>query len=217
MKHIGFISGHMGYRFAQPLMDGRFSFTFLRDPADRVLSMYYFSRGRDPAQFNIYQKAQEMDLPTFLRAGFTDPWVRSYIWNHQAWQVAHGWDPSASKKNRKNLKDFSEADLLRLAKKHIRKFSYVGFTETFVSDARIVFKALRLPEPEEMPVSNITPERPSITDQPSETKALLDSLTEVDRELYDYAWKQTRWRRLWMLITLAAKNSLTIQSKNHSM
>lgn len=34
IKKFGFISGHFGYAFARPLMQGRYSFTFLRDPSN---------------------------------------------------------------------------------------------------------------------------------------------------------------------------------------
>ena len=37
---LPFVSGHFGYCFAQPLMQGRYCFTFLRDPIDRLVSLY---------------------------------------------------------------------------------------------------------------------------------------------------------------------------------
>ena len=70
LKNIRFISGHFGFEYARQFMDGRYSFTFLRDPVERILSLYYFSRTRDPAEFPIYRVAHEMDLAGYLRAGF---------------------------------------------------------------------------------------------------------------------------------------------------
>ena len=59
LKNIPFISGHFGFEFCRQFMDGRYSFTFLRDPVERLLSLYFFSRTRDPAEFPIYRAAHE--------------------------------------------------------------------------------------------------------------------------------------------------------------
>ncbi|MCH7920168.1 MAG: sulfotransferase family 2 domain-containing protein, partial [Planctomycetes bacterium] len=57
-QDVAFVSGHFGYEFARPLMSDRYSFTFLRDPVDRVLSFYYFCRRMDSNEFEIYSLAQ---------------------------------------------------------------------------------------------------------------------------------------------------------------
>lgn len=183
LRHVRFISGHIGYHFARPLMEGRYTFTFLRDPAERILSMYYFCRSRDPAEFIIYQKAHELSLAGFLEAGLHDPWVRKNIWNNQVWQLAHGY----AHLDDRTIADFGEDELLRLAKEHIAELSHVGFTETFAADAAPVLRALGLPGMESMPKLNETPGRPGAEAQAPEIRALLDRLTGLDRQLYDYA------------------------------
>ncbi|MEJ1365047.1 MAG: sulfotransferase family 2 domain-containing protein [Candidatus Sedimenticola sp. (ex Thyasira tokunagai)] len=185
-RRVGFVSGHLGYDYTRHLIGQRFAFTFLREPAERILSMYYFCRSRDPAEFDIYRKAHEMDLLRFLEAGLSEPFMKMLLWNNQVWQLAHGYTHLDDRR----IDDFTEAELLRLAKEHIAEFSYVGFTETFADDARVVLKALGIPKPKEMPVSNAIPMRPRAAEQPLEVKAMLDKLTELDRQLYDYAWKQ---------------------------
>jgi hypothetical protein len=187
LEHIGFISGHLGYHFLSPLMDGRFTFTFLRDPAERILSMYYYSRSCDPDKFEIYKMANEMDLPTFLQAGFRLPCVQESIWNNQVWQIAHGYGHLDDRA----IDDFTEDELLSLAKMHIDEFSYVGFTETFATDMTVVLKALGIPKPKKLPVYNAMPDRPKVAEQSSDVKYMLDRLTELDRELYEYVWKRS--------------------------
>ena len=183
LTNMRFISGHIGYHFARPLMDGRYTFTFLRDPAERILSMYYFCQTRDPAEFEIYRKAHELNLAGFLKAGLSDPCVRMNIWNNQVWQLAYGY---ANLDNRK-VDDFSDTELLRLARIHIDELSYVGFTETFVADATLILRALGIPESKEIPVMNATPDRPRVAEQSPEIRNLLDRLTALDRSLYDHA------------------------------
>ena len=85
LKNIPFISGHFGFEYARQFMDDRYSFTFLRDPVERILRFYYFSRTRDPAEFPIYRVAHEMDLAGYLRAGLDREDVNTYLWNQQAW------------------------------------------------------------------------------------------------------------------------------------
>ncbi len=180
---VGFISGHMGYHFARQLMPGRLTFTFLRDPAERILSMYYFCANQDPSEFEIYQKAHEMELPVFLKAGLNDPCVRMHIWNNQVWQLAHGYTHLDSR----TVDDFGETELMILAEEHLGQFSHVGFTETFDTDAATILKALRLPRPRRLPKVNVSPERPRVTEQSQEIKRLLDELTRLDRALYGHA------------------------------
>ena len=183
LKHIGFIFGHIGYQYARHLMGNRFSFTFLRDPVERILSMYYFCRTRNPDEFEIYRKAQEFDLPRFLEAALWDPCIRKNIWNNQVWQLAHGY---AHQDNR-TIDDFSEAELLSLAKQHLLQFSHVGFTETFDSDAAVILTALAFPEMKQLPMLNDLPNRPRGGDLSPAIRSRLDELTILDRQLYSYA------------------------------
>jgi len=40
--HVPFISGHFGYDFTKQSLTNRFSFTFLLDPIERIIFLYYF-------------------------------------------------------------------------------------------------------------------------------------------------------------------------------
>jgi hypothetical protein len=185
LRDISFISGHMGYDFAQHLMSGRYTFTFLRDPAERILSLYYFCKSRNPSEFEIYRKANELSLEDFLVAGKTDPCVRMHIWNNQVWQLAHGYSLLDSK----TIDDFSSTELLQLAVQHLEEFSHVGFTETFDTDLVSILTALFIPLYENCPKANVTCRRPHLGDLPQNIKRSLDALTELDRSLYEHARK----------------------------
>lgn len=193
LRHVRFISGHIGYHFARPLMEGRYTFTFLRDPAERILSMYYFCRSRDPAEFIIYQKAHELSLAGFLEAGLDDPWVRKNIWNNQVWQLAHGY----AHIDGRTIADFGEDELLRLAKEHVATFSHVGLTERFQEDAKPVLGALGLPKMKEMPKINAAEWRPPASAHDQAIRRGLEKLTELDRELYEFARRLSASRRKW--------------------
>ncbi|MGH8247611.1 MAG: sulfotransferase family 2 domain-containing protein, partial [Gammaproteobacteria bacterium] len=68
LMNLQFVSGHFGYEYARPLIRSRYSFTFLRDPVERILSFYYFCRTLNSNQFPVFQTARELDLTDFLRA-----------------------------------------------------------------------------------------------------------------------------------------------------
>jgi O-methyltransferase len=181
---IPFLSGHFGYGFAKQYLPYRYSFTFLRDPVERVLSFYYFCKKRDPKQYKIYKLCQQSTLDEFLKMGLVNPEVKYFIWNNQVWQLACGFGNLENKL----LSSFEEAELLDLAINHLHVFSYVGFAETFEDDRNTIFKDLGVVPPEEKIISNANPDRPAFIDLPQSTKHLLLELTELDRGLYEKAW-----------------------------
>jgi hypothetical protein len=182
---IQFISGHFGYHFAKPFMEDRYSFTFLRNPVERILSFYYFCLTRNPNQFKTYELAQNLSLDEFLLLGFTDPGIKSHIWNYQVCQLADGFGTNSGL----NLKD---EELLGLAIQHLEEFSYIGFTETFEKDQDIILKAIGITIPVGKFVCNANPGRPLFDSLPQSSKKLLLELTELDRILYETAWSRRK-------------------------
>jgi hypothetical protein len=178
---ISFISGHFGYDFAKEFMQERYSFTFLRNPIERVLSFYFFCKTRNPDEFEIYALSQQFTLDEFLELGFSHPTIKKFIWNCQVTQIAHGFGAV-------NDIEVSDRVLLKLAVKHLKKFSYVGFVETFAEDTDIILKNLGINPPDEKIYSNTNPNRPTFEELPNTTKALLMKLTVLDRALYKKAW-----------------------------
>lgn len=184
---IPFISGHFGYDFAQQFMGNRYSFTFFRDPVERILSFYYFCKIRNPDEFKIYELAQRLSLDEFLKLGFTDPVIKDHIWNYQASQLAVGWGTY----NSLVLKD---EELLELAIQHLDKFSYIGFTETFDKDRDNILKDIGIIIPIDKFKSNTNPGRPLFNDISESSKKMLLELTELDRILYEKAWSKQNSR-----------------------
>jgi len=190
LADLSFISGHFGYEFAKPLMGSRYSFTFLREPEERILSFYYFCRTRNPEEREIYQLAQSMDLESFLQAGFENPLVKSLIWNSQVWRLACGYPNELGR----GIDDFTSVELLHLAKTHLSKFSYVGFTETFEEDRDVILTALAMPLPRRQVISNANLGRPTRKEIPQHCQQLLNELTVLDRQLFNDAWSNRHVR-----------------------
>ncbi len=178
---VAFISGHFGYAFARPLMRGRYTFTFLRDPIERVLSFYSFCRSRNPDELPIYRVANELDLENFLRAAADNDLVRSRIWNSQVWRLATG--PGSVP-----VDGMPPGEMLALAMAHLEEFDYIGFTESVDEDVVKIFQALQISN-ENLPAKvNVTEGRITANEISAECLALIEEMTQLDRRLYDAAW-----------------------------
>jgi Sulfotransferase family len=191
-----FISGHFGFQFAEPLMQDRYSFTFLRDPAERLLSLYWFSRAQ-PEKDLIYDAARENSFEYFLRLGERSdggsPGLQQWLWNNQAWQLACGFgaDPASGPTS---IEDFSTDEILSAAIENLQNFNHVGFAETINDDAITIFRALGDTSHNEVLRRNVSKGKPNLEDLPQSTKVLLKKMTEIDQELYSYARYKFGWR-----------------------
>ncbi|MEG6505682.1 sulfotransferase family 2 domain-containing protein [Nitratidesulfovibrio sp. 1201_IL3209] len=176
-----FISGHFGFSFCSAFMGERYSFTFLRKPAERIVSFYYFCLTRSPEESPIYKIAQGCSLEEFLKMGFERSDVRLRIWNNQMWQLAHGYCSCEGR----GQETFSPKDIEELAYKNIRKFSFVGTVDNFRHDRDRILSDLGMQLLKVDVRDNVTPGRPAIKDLPLSTRQLLEKLTALEQPLYD--------------------------------
>ncbi len=187
LARYAFVSGHFGFDFAKSLMVGRYSFTFLRSPIERVLSFYYFCHTRDPQELPIYKIAQEHDLDSFLRLVHEHQVVRNSIWNGQTWRLSGGPGmPNVS------ADDLPPEQMLARSIENLDSFSFVGFTETFDDDVNVIMRGLRMPNALRPGRENVTHGRPLARDHSRQTIKLIEEMTELDQALYDAAWRRRR-------------------------
>lgn len=188
------VSAHMGYAYAKFLMPGRFTFTFLRNPNERVLSLYYYFRNRSanemhPSESTMCKICQELNLHDFLLAGLHEPIVKLHVWNNQVWQLVDGYTGfnKSIEEDLQKLHQYSDEALLTLSKKHLSEFSYIGFTETIEEDIKHILREIKIKK-----TSNITHinkgVRPNNEVLSTEDKAILNQLTALDWQLYNHAW-----------------------------
>lgn len=163
-------------------LQGRYSFVFLRDPVERVLSFYYYCQSRHPDVFKINRLAHENELEQFIELAFKDDLIHSRIVNNQAWQMAYGY-----KQNIRVRRDVSDDELLELSINHLDPFSYVAFTETFEEDSRLILSHLGLPKYDVKARSNVNTKRPGCKDISPTALELIRECTRVDQKLYTEA------------------------------
>ncbi len=185
-----FISGHFGMIFAEPLLADRYLFTFLREPTERVVSLYKYLSKQPAEQSELAAAARTQSLKEFLLQA-NKPKFSQHLWNAQAWQLHSGW---GSRKAREQadanlLGDPRQIDpnaLLDRARQNLRRFDYIGFVDSFESDIRNIFADLGAPK---IKVLHSNASKVEIHQPDEETLALIEELTALDRVIFDEAKK----------------------------
>jgi hypothetical protein len=170
-----FVAGHMGFDLAESF--GHPMICVLREPVDRVVSLFYFWRGK-----NIPSVPQTMTIEDFLRS--PDQGFVMNTLNMQTWQVGH----SLYKPTQRKL-DLSDDALLEQAIRNLHKISVVGMTHLLDDFAMKLTSLYGLQLPPLRRV-NSTAIRPPIAELSQEAHALIAERTRLDRQLYDYACRE---------------------------
>jgi hypothetical protein len=146
--------------------------TMLRSPVDRVVSLYGHLQ-RDPGHpLHSYLIEHQLDLRGFCM----DPVFRQQVQNAQVRYLVGTREGS----------NLSSDATLAIAKIRLDEFAFFGLVERFPESIHLLFHAFGWPEVE-FAALNVRPDSPPpAIDAP--TRQLIQSLTELDRELYNYAW-----------------------------
>ena len=184
------IIGHNTYEDIQALGIDPVYITMLRDPIERVASLYYFWRShrweyirandlRGPAL------AKELSLSEFLECDEIE--ARLSVSNGQAGQLLNGLRGPIEQ---------SDDEFSLIAKKRLQTFPFVGITEEFSSSAELLCHTFGWTPPRELRQVNVSSanethdpryehiEREPLTD---ELRSRIAEHNRVDIELYDYA------------------------------
>lgn len=192
-KRYRLFQGHLGWSQAVELGGRRL--TFLRNPTDRYVSLYYYWRwldrsapdhrlpagderrepGLDLAKKHSFEEFVELDNRHVL--------VDTY--NTQVWQLA--FDPGPGRRDNAGM---SEDDLLRTAQEHVDQMEFVGIVEDMPRSLAILENTFGWSLPRSRPHHNRTPKRPKVEDLPVELRKKIYRRTELDWELYSYALKR---------------------------
>ena len=173
-------------------MPGRFCFTFLRSPRERLVSLYSFCRKQKPADHILYQAANETDLEGFLRLA-DSPKLEMYLRNNMVWQMTVGLGHELRDGRQRFWSEFSEAGLLSAACANLETFDYVGLTETADQDIGTIFRRLGVPDAV-AGHENASSSPSTVEGLPATTRRLLADLTHLDQRLYDHVLNEKRAR-----------------------
>ena len=194
------IIGHYSYRHTQKLPNGRFLFSLVRNPVDRVISNYWYLRtfGGQPTSTsaNMLTLAKSHHLDSFIR--LDDLQVRQVVENHQCNFFADDWRSA----------ERSSQSLLDLAISHLDEFDFIGLHERYDDSMQILSAMLGwLPWPSDNKL-NVTTERQSTADLAPATLEHLRKLNRLDIALYEEIERRFENRRREILCSLVRNSSL---------
>lgn len=140
--------------------------TMLRDPMDRILSMYYFIRSRP--QNRLHPKVTNMSFSEYVMS--SDSRIQVPLRNHQTRMISGERDPNLQK-----------------AKQNIANhFAVVGIMDMYPDSVFIMKKAFDWKRVAYMK-QNETKSRPKNTPVPDHIKTLIRQNNALDYQLYAYA------------------------------
>jgi uncharacterized membrane protein YkvA (DUF1232 family) len=199
VRRCALIWGHYDMPSIDRLGPGRFTFTFLRDPAERIVSLYQYWRAQaalDLGWNGMNQPvlaAQRLSLAAFLQS--RDPWILDYIDNFYVRRLTgqyathHAEDPLHTAPD-----DWKDAAL-----RAVGRLDFIGFTEDTGGSLAQLAGRLGFTAPPAAPRVNVTRTKPGEAGlQDPEVQAALARLTRLDRVIYDEA------RRLHPVPTISA-------------
>jgi hypothetical protein len=126
-------SGHYGYCYCNRMPSDTHFLTFLRNPRERVLSLYYFWRSvREHDGSEQVEVARQSGLAEFLR----HPAPRSAIDNMQLWRVLPA--------------DADTTDLDRAGCRALEAFDFVGVKELYALSVLVLARRFGWPLPSQL-------------------------------------------------------------------
>lgn len=193
------VAGEFPFYVSELLTRPLFSFTFLRDPVERTLSVYKHLR-RDVNHPDHARMAEVADLAEFL----AHPALRTHVVNAQTRFLGCHSDlaqqlercrrdaltPEASRPYLKApIRQAADEVTLRQALVNLEKISFVGATERFAECCRALFNRLGFKEPLPIPKANCAPAKqgPRLEDLDPGMVAAIRRVTRFDRHLYAVA------------------------------
>jgi hypothetical protein len=187
LEKYRFFRSHYDHQVQRFFKKPPYFITILRDPIDRAISLYEFwKRARirnqpdDKPLSDLLKEATLGGLEAFTC--YDDPQVRARTCNRQVRQLAIGVgglgpDPSA---------DFSDDELLAMAKKNIDDYLFVGLTERFQDSVFLLNYIFGW-----YPIANyqslrVAAKRSRKEDLPKETLEAVSQVNQLDIALYEY-------------------------------
>lgn len=180
--------GHYPYTFYQSCVQRPVYITVLRDPVERVLSLYRHARRiQEPAgvgQAHLKAAAATGSLMDFLQSG--DRFVNLLTINAQTRQIATQlyFDPTLPEERASYPPD---AELLERAKTHLDQWPFFGITEHFQESVALLFYVFGWYPDLSYPSLNQSPNSLEPADLSPEAIAEIRARTQLDAALYHYA------------------------------
>lgn len=172
-REIKFIQGHMRYGLHKEFPQPCTYMTILREPIERVISLYYYvlRTPENPAHDQV--KSKNMSLKEYVSSG-----IASLVNNNQTRFLC----------TTESVGSYGQCspEMLESAQKNLRdNFAAVGLTERYNETLILLKRTFNWKNPYYVKV-NVTKNRPLKEDVDKDTIKLIEKYNELDIELYKY-------------------------------
>jgi hypothetical protein len=200
--HYRLFRGHLGYvpmlRLHRPFT----VITFMRNPIDVVVSMYYHMRNHPKAAVGEVVTRENLDLDGFLhhdlcRSWVTNPQTYQLTYLDQYWTMDRVASFTVNSPNEwvlarqhEGVQEFCarpSEEMATLAMKRLDEMSFVGIYERLNDSLTKMCDTLSWPRFDAIPRMNPSPDRITTKQLSASTRREIERLTEVDQTVYAHA------------------------------
>lgn len=174
---IKFIQGHMRFGLHKEFPQPCTYMTILRDPVDRIISLYYYALRRPEHPAHQAVTSKNMSLKEYVSSG-----VSTLVNNNQtrflcATELVSEYGQCSS-------------EMLESAKKNLQDyFAVVGLMERYNETLILLKRAFKWRNPYYIKI-NVTKNRPLKENFDKDTINLIEKYNDLDIELYEYGKKK---------------------------
>lgn len=205
LENYRYFAGHFSTAEIDLIPGDKYVFTIMRDPAERLLSLYYFWKSHSDDFIRRHnlpgpRLARELSLSWFLRARTSPP--RNSTVNAMTCCLAGSVFPDETGgyalrvgQKRRNL---SRYEVLRRALNQLTRFDLIGHVGNLDSALGAICEALSLPSPGSVPRlrarGQLQPGFVPVVEEEitEEVREALANCTDLDRILYEFAMARAR-------------------------
>ncbi|MGQ7794075.1 sulfotransferase family 2 domain-containing protein [Faunimonas sp. B44] len=173
------VGGHFNAAFIKSRIPDAEVVTILRDPTNRVLSLYRYWTARQ------IPWVTRLTLEQFAET--SHPGCIRHIDNSQAWQIANSELP----RDRRKMAGTSDDELFAMAVTNLEKCAVVGTTERLSEFSRAMHVRFRIPF--HIPHLNASQSGGGSSQISECAREAIERRTAVDRRLYDYVVARERY------------------------
>lgn len=170
---IRLFNGHMCFGLHKFLPGEATYITFLRHPVDRAISLYYhIARNPKHPQYETIRDC-DLSLKDYIESDMSTGDAKNF-----QTRILYGLSDE---------KPTNDREMLDIVKRNLRKYyAVVGLSERFEDSVTLMTQALGWSFPLWVD-QNISKNRPSKAEESHDVRSLVESVNELDMELYEYA------------------------------
>ena len=197
-RNTACLYGHLAYYGIHWLLGGSAKplyLTFLRDPVERVISLYYFLKGSPELFWSDEITANDWSLADWFRkseltGGRFDGqtahlnWGYAVVWGYHFGATSSARPDSAGARHASPSNIRVTEEHLEAAKDLLSRFWFVGLTETFEQDLDFLYGRLGFRKAPNQKIFNATRQKEPVS---AAVRDMIAERNRFDRALYDHA------------------------------